>query len=278
MLIGICGREGAGKTTAANYICFDAANDSVNTDHKINDVQNYITEIIFGMCDGKEKEDAKCALQNLFKKYLDPNFEYPESALLSEICSHEENISWSQYSFADPLKKITSLIFGFDHIMLQGTTEENRKLRETMQTEKSYSVCGPLTGRQALEYMGTDVFRKGFDKDIWIKIFKRNMMQAIQMGRNIVIPDVRFANEARAIDEMGGTLITIYRDPEDLILTENDRQTHPAKWTFLTFDNMVPPLQTPIEKIHNNGSIEELCEKISHQLTSIRMILVKKLS
>lgn len=69
--------------------------------------------------------------------------------------------------------------------------------------------------RQFQQYVGTDVFRKNFSKDIWINC----LFQQYQENDFWVISDVRFKNEANAIKENGGYLFRVNRP--DLVSTDN---------------------------------------------------------
>jgi hypothetical protein len=51
--------------------------------------------------------------------------------------------------------------------------------------------------RRLLQVYGTDVHRT-IDSDYWLK----RTMQSIEEGENVVIPDVRFPNEAQVVDHL----------------------------------------------------------------------------
>jgi hypothetical protein len=68
-----------------------------------------------------------------------------------------------------------------------------------------------LTPRWVLQYWGTDVLRKGFHDDIWIASLENKMRKT---GDNIVISDVRFPNEIKAIHNAGGIVVRIKRGDE----------------------------------------------------------------
>ena len=68
-----------------------------------------------------------------------------------------------------------------------------------------------LTPRWVLQHWGTDVCRVGFHDDIWIASLENKMRKTQD---DIVISDVRFPNEIKAIHSAGGVVIRIQRGPD----------------------------------------------------------------
>lgn len=136
-------------------------------------------------------------------------------------------------TFAEPVKLVTEIIFGFDYEMLLGETPESRVQRETLRDE-----IWNKTPREALEYIGTDLFRDCFDNKIWIKIALRKILEESKKNPdkkiNFIITDCRFVNEIDVIKSLGGKICFIYREENDLIVTDEDKTTHVSKWQFLT--------------------------------------------
>lgn len=117
-------------------------------------------------------------------------------------------------SFANTLKDAVACVFGWDRTLLEGRTKEAREWREQVDTWWAERLNMPhLTPRWVLQYWGTDVLRKGFHDDIWIASLENKMRKT---GDNIVISDVRFPNEIKAIHSAGGIVVRIKRgaDPE----------------------------------------------------------------
>ncbi len=117
-------------------------------------------------------------------------------------------------SFANTLKDAVSCVFGWDRTLLEGRTKEAREWREQVDTWWAERLGMPnLTPRWVLQYWGTDVLRKGFHDDIWIASLENKMRKTTD---NIVISDVRFPNEIKAIHNAGGIVVRIKRgeDPE----------------------------------------------------------------
>lgn len=117
-------------------------------------------------------------------------------------------------SFANTLKDAVAAVFGWDRILLEGRTKEARAWREQVDTWWANRLNMPnLTPRLMLQLWGTEVCRNGFHDDIWIASLENKMRKTKD---NIVISDVRFPNEIKAIHNAGGIVVRIKRgaDPE----------------------------------------------------------------
>lgn len=117
-------------------------------------------------------------------------------------------------SFASTLKDAVAAVFGWDRTLLEGRTAEARAWREQVDEWWAERLGIPnLTPRWILQYWGTDVCRNHFHDDIWIASLENKMRKTRD---NIVISDVRFPNEIKAIHNAGGIVVRIKRgnDPE----------------------------------------------------------------
>ena len=95
----------------------------------------------------------------------------------------------------NPIKDITSTLFGWDRALLEGDTKESREFREKQQ--------GKYIPRDVLQKIGTECFRDAFNPDFWIDALESR----VDTSKNIVIADVRFKNEAEWIKSLGGVVI-----------------------------------------------------------------------
>jgi hypothetical protein len=112
-------------------------------------------------------------------------------------------------SFANTLKDAVANVFGWDRTLLEGRTKEAREWREQVDTWWAERLNMPkLTPRWVLQYWGTEVCRHGFHDDIWIASVENKMRKTAD---NIVISDVRFPNEIKAIHNAGGLVIRVKR-------------------------------------------------------------------
>jgi hypothetical protein len=115
-------------------------------------------------------------------------------------------------SFANTLKDAVAAVFGWDRILLEGRTKEARAWREQVDTWWAERLNMPdLTPRLMLQLWGTEVCRNGFHDDIWIASLENKMRKTAD---NIVISDVRFPNEIKAIHNAGGIVVRIKRGAE----------------------------------------------------------------
>lgn len=105
------------------------------------------------------------------------------------------NAGYMKYSFADPIKDVCDLLFDWDERHREG------ELKEVDDVEFGISP------RYAYQTLGTDWARKMINPDIWLLIAKRVYHQ----HKRVVIPDVRFENEATFIRNQGGIIIHLHR-------------------------------------------------------------------
>ena len=101
-----------------------------------------------------------------------------------------ENYQFLRYSFAQPLKDATKIMFHLTDKQI-----ENK--------EKAAEPWG-RSPRELYQKVGTDIAR-AIDPNVWVKgaeIFKQD-----NPGRSIVITDVRFSNEAFWIRSQGGVVV-----------------------------------------------------------------------
>lgn len=197
------------------------------------------------------------------------------------IASHlMERYDHERYSWAMPLKDISSILFGWDRGMLEGTTAEQRSQRELRDDWWSEKLSKDWSPRYALQYMGTEVMRNGLHPDIWVLAGQRRIA-----GKDrVVIPDTRFPNEIAAIREMGGEIWWVRRGPnpewtkefslyssrvlndrwhyEDLVafMAQYYPDVHASEysWYGTHFDTM----------FDNDGSIDDLLRKVDLKISN----------
>lgn len=271
MLLAICGYEGAGKSTITDMLC-----DVDSKEYALENLAKCRSDYIDLFINPKEyvTNELECkeeVIYDLMRRFVDSNWEWdwcrkkisiakPKNGTLvssSHSQSEENKKKWKAISFADPLKKVCSVLLDYPYLIMLGSGKEERKQRENLKTA-SYDICGALSGRQALEYMGTDVFRNNLDDDIWIKLMVNKCKTYLNFGYSVVISDLRFPNEKQMLLQMGGKLMLVYRDLKEL--EPIDRNLHPSKWMYQTFLNDVS------YTIENNGTLDELRKKISFLL------------
>lgn len=180
-------------------------------------------------------------------------------------------------SFANTLKDAVANVFGWDRVLLEGRTAEAREWREQVDPWWAQRLNMPkLTPRWVLQYWGTEVCRHGFHDDIWIASVENKMRKTAD---NIVISDVRFPNEIKAIHNAGGKVIRVKRGPEpewyDAAISANSGPNGNATWSL----SKAKLAQLKIHAsetawvggnidiiISNDGTIDELFAAIKNQV------------
>ena len=177
-------------------------------------------------------------------------------------------------SFANTLKDAVSSVFGWDRTLLEGRTAESRAWRDQVDSWWAARLNIPhLTPRWILQQWGTEVCRAGFHDDIWIASLENKMRKTTD---NIVISDVRFPNEIRAIHNAGGKVVRVVRgeDPEwyqDAMnvnqgetnmswaiskMRMEERKIHRSEWAWIGKDIDL--------EIDNNGTIDHLFDQLKN--------------
>jgi hypothetical protein len=176
-------------------------------------------------------------------------------------------------SFANTLKDACAAVFGWDRVLLEGKTKEAREWREQVDTWWAERLNMPqLTPRWILQWWGTEVCRSAFHDDIWIASLENKLRKTTD---DIVISDVRFPNEIKAIRNAGGRIFWIQRGvlPEWYhtavganagILADQDLlkqlgvHASETAWVGTEFDGI----------LDNNLSIQDLYDQIKSQVQS----------
>jgi hypothetical protein len=133
------------------------------------------------------------------------------------------------YSFADVLKEVC-LLFGLSEEMVWGNDEQKNQLTHIMWDDMplfsmndvkrmvdesggrpvEFKRTGPMTAREFMQVLGTDVCRRIYDP-IWINALSSRL--ELDNPEIALICDVRFPNEVKKIEEMGGKVIRLTRNP-----------------------------------------------------------------
>lgn len=113
------------------------------------------------------------------------------------------NYLWREYgftrlAFADPVKLAAQQMFGLSH---DQTWEDSYK-------EVEIPFWG-MSPRRMFQLLGTEAGRNVFGHDLWIKRLAYSM--SILPADDIVVPDVRFNDEADFIRSQGGLVVHLER-------------------------------------------------------------------
>jgi NTP pyrophosphatase (non-canonical NTP hydrolase) len=149
-------------------------------------------------------------------------------------------------NFADPLKEAYRAITG--EFFLDVAEYKNAPS----------AMFDGMTNRQVIQKIGTDALRNSFDKRIWIKCLQKKIenLAITEHGHEcyILIGDLRFANEADWVISNNGIIVQVQRKG---VVSDG----HESESTVLV----------PGHLIKNNGTLEELYEKINNLCWAVLM-------
>ena len=174
----------------------------------------------------------------------------------------EHKYDFKRISIADPLKRSTSAMF---NVPLEYFYD--RKLKEEVIPRYDMSP------RRLMQVVGTDIVRNHLDKQFWIKMMgwkREDMLKEYKEKNpdtpmNMVISDVRFDDEARAVKNLRGACSFIVNiDATDRLgSTENSIVDIKAKG-HITERGVSKELIDYVVK--NNGTKEELDDTLRKRL------------
>lgn len=148
---------------------------------------------------------------------------------------------WTIYRMAGPLKAGLSAML---NIPLKDI--ENPLLKNKPDYKFGRSI------RYLAQTLGTEWGRTLVADDVWIQMAKENISSLSSYNNNVVITDIRFENEAKAVREMGGKIIHIIRsnNPHTAMVVSGGVIAHASE--IVLDDSLIDV------KIINNGSIQDL--------------------
>lgn len=220
MILGVSGRKQAGKNTTANILHgIVLKREGFIQDWNIDALGhlNILNEDGWGYFDVTRRDEN-------FVTWADNNM-WPFVKL---------------YSFADSLKYICTELFDIPHKCVYGTDDQKNQIQEHLRWENmpgvvtdkdlwsklydygwrgefdptldsflSYHSAGPMTAREFMQFLGTDVMRKMYEP-IWVNACIKKIQR--EQSELAIIADVRFPNEAKAIEQAGGKVVRLTRN------------------------------------------------------------------
>ena len=276
-IIAFAGKKQSGKSTCANFLHgYQMRSQGIISDFGLSKEGKLLVQTE-EMKSEKEVEQ-KLALIDVNRK----DYEFAEWAAYS---------MWpfvKNYSFAEPLKQLVLNLFNVPEECMYGTDEQKNQLQEHLLWENMPGVMtphewsmrqggviagynqnpqdfgiqlneGPMTAREFMQYLGTDVMRKMYEP-IWVKYCIDN----IQSEESLIatIDDVRFLNELEAVQKVGGKVIYLDRnnDSKDNHSSENELRQHLDKFDAVIDNSELSILDTSMEvmkMIEEWGWLEE---------------------
>lgn len=204
MIIGVSGKIGSGK----------------------NEVANMLSYLLFINPDGTyQKYEFQ---KKLYEAYLN-----------NKLYDQAEYKFPNIHSFAENLKKCTSICTGIDYHLL-----EDRAIKAS-----EIDWLG-LTHRQLLQSFG-EAIRSQINENFWIL----SMFSTYTDSKFWIVSDVRYKNEAEAIRERGGFLIRLLRsgNQSDTHSSETDLDDYP------NFDILIA----------NDSSLEVLFDRVKEVIKKL---------
>ena len=194
-ILGISGRKQAGKNTTANILHGVVLK-------RLNNIEDWnigASGELLVQTEGGWGEFDVTRQDRAFSEYAEYNM-WPFVKL---------------YSFADELKRICVELFNIPYECVFGTDEQKNQVQEHLLWENIPGVTtneGPMTAREFMQFFGTDVCRKMYEP-IWVDSCIRKIQA--EQSELAIIADVRFPNEAKAIERAGGGLLRLTRNIYD---------------------------------------------------------------
>lgn len=156
------------------------------------------------------------------------------------------NYSFTSMRFADPIKEMCKIMFGWGYNHIEGDLKE---------------VIDPRWGispRQAMQYIGTEFaqfnlgkaypnFYKTISRRIWSERFRQEYVYCDYDF--VVVPDTRFKHEVDCIHDLGGKVIEIVRPN-----TEDKLDNHASEKEL---ESLIPDYT-----ILNDSTINDLEDKV----------------
>lgn len=170
----------------------------------------------------------------------------------------KEQYKYEILSFASTVKDISSIIFGYDRELLEGSTIESRIWRETVDKNWSQILNKDITPRITLQIIGTEFGRNILGQNIWVEVLKNKIFNQDlnQNYKNVIISDIRYENEAQFIRNNKGILIRVSKSN-----SESQSEIHSSEIELYDINEDYI--------IENNGTVEQLEQKIINLLNKV---------
>lgn len=165
------------------------------------------------------------------------------------------------YAFADDLKNICHTILLLNHNQCYGSNDEKNTITKYI-WENMVGIAnteykdrtGQMTGREVMQYIGTEVFRKMYT-NVWVEAcFSRILSESPTLS---IVTDCRFPNEVMAAKAVGAKVVRLKRNvnPTDQHYSETALDSEVFDWN--QFDYVLD---------NENTSIEESCLLLQSKL------------
>ena len=239
-IIGFAGRKQSGKNTSCNFIMA----------HKL---------FQYGVCKKASlNKDGNIIVSDLFGEGVSDLDWIPLTPDYVNTDMLFGNFSVCKiYAFADPLKEFCINVLGLEHRQVYGTDADKNSYTHLRWENMPGVIChpnyvecgnathsdidpseigliihkpGPMTAREVLQFVGTEIFRKMYQK-VWIDALIRRIRK--DKPDIALICDVRFDDEILALQEENAVVIGLLRD------VHNSQGSHASEKTNFDLCNYV---------------------------------------
>jgi hypothetical protein len=158
-----------------------------------------------------------------------------------------------KFSYAEPLKEFCQNILGLSEESVWGTNEQkNQPTHLKWEDMPTYSLIkkadrkeGLMTGREVMEYFGTQIARKMYP-NVWADALIRKIDA---LGpKYATICDIRFPNEVEAVKNAGGKVIRLTLTTEEAKV--NNHISNTALDDYTDFDAVIDNQNMTMQKAH----------------------------
>ena len=215
-ILGFAGKKQSGKNTCCNFL-------QMLKFHE------------YGVCKNASlNEQGQILVSDLFGEKVSGSDWIPITEEYVDISQLLESFRPCKiYAFADVLKEFSVDVLGLEYNQVYGTNEEKNSpthlLWENMPIGNNK---GPMTGREVLQYFGSDICRKMYE-NIWFDACIRRIRK--DNPELALISDVRFPNEIKGVQDEGGVVFGL---PRDIV---NGKDTHSSEQVDLSLCDYLLP-------------------------------------
>lgn len=160
--------------------------------------------------------------------------------LIRQECPSTKHHPWKVIRFADRLKEVVATL-------TQTTLQENHSREGKQSIPRGF----PRSLGSLQQQVGM-ALRTYVDPNIWVTV----AMTPIRPDDHVVIPDVRFPNEAEEIKRRGGLLIRVEGDPANVRGGDARNLAHPSETALDAYGDFDVI-------IYNNSTLDHLLETVS---------------
>ena len=164
------------------------------------------------------------------------------------------------YAFADVLKEFAVDVLGLEYHQVYGTNKEkNSPTHLSWENMPTGNQEGMMTGREVLQYFGSDICRKMYE-NIWFDACIRRIRK--DNPELALISDVRFSNEILGIKEAGGIVFGLPRDIVNGKDTHSSEQVDLSKCNYLLPEGNIDATTKALYKIISENKIHPFRSKV----------------